>query len=145
MKQEELNKILEEYKKSDIKAEFKKLEVFIDTFNYDEAKTIGKVVIEVNVDENDFLNSVRTFVSILQNVYAYFSKYERLSTYVRKPSLFINGEEDTFADIVVSDFDSSGFVDLFFRKGLNYNRHFSKECSNVSLKTCMVVKFEIKE
>lgn len=145
MKQDELMKILEEYEKSGIDAEFRKLEVFADTFNYDEIKTIGKVIISVDSDAGNFLDSINQFSNNIEVVYKYFQKIERLSSYVRKPSLLINGEVDDAVDIGVSDIDSNGLVNMFFRKGLNLRDHMDKTYNNISFSSDIVFLIELEK
>lgn len=145
MRQDELTKILEEYKESGIDAEFVKLEVFVDTFNYDEIKTIGKVVISVDSDADNFLNSIRQFSNNIEIVYNYFQKIERLSSYVRKPSLLIDGEVDNSVDISVSNIDSNGLVNIFFRKGLNFMDHITEVCNNISFSSDIVFLIELEK
>lgn len=145
MKQNELMEILEEYKKSGIDAEFRKLEVFVDTFNYDEIKTIGKVVISVDSDADNFMKSIRQFTNNIENVYKYFQKIERLSSYVRKPSLLIDGEVDNSVDIGVSDIDSNGLVNMIFRKGLNLIDHIAETNVNISFSSDIVFLIELEK
>lgn len=145
MKQNELMEILEEYKKSGIDAEFRKLEVFVDTFNYDEIKTIGKVVISVDSDADNFIKSIRQFTNNIENVYKYFQKIERLSSYVRKPSLLIDGEVDNSVDICVSDIDSNGLVNMFFRKGLNLRDHIVETNVSISFSSDIVFLIELEK
>lgn len=145
MKQDELMKILEEYEKSGIDAEFRKLEVFADTFNYDEIKTIGKVIISVDSDADNFMKSIRQFTNNIETVYKYFQKIERLSSYVRKPSLLIDGEVDDLVDIGVSDIDSDGLINMFFRKGLNLRDHIVETSVNISFSSDIVFLIELEK
>lgn len=144
MKQNELSKVIEDYKESGINATYKCTETYLDTFTYDRDVLCSKVVISVS-RIGDITNSLEDIILTIKKIYDFFIFYHPKHSYVRDPILSINGDVDHNVVMGVSNFDEMGRVNIGFKCGLNYADHFVNKSENIEISADVVFVFEIEQ